>query len=327
MKKRLNWIILFLAIFCLIGYFGAELIIRGDALNKVSFGIGGWLFGGGIVLLIICWGIVPIVSLFLSSFPEWIDPQTIPSSNDRIVFLEKYGRFLLRQFHKDPPQEIVNDIQVLRELFAQKNSIASDKYPEQVSLSVLQIRQTLVNQVSKRIIHEHMKKTAIYVMISQRGLFDSIVMFIMQMRLAAELGKVFGYRPSWLFLSYYALWVMVNSIIFALFDSTDTLDDSMNELIGLFAGEKLGKMIPFFGKASSIMIQGATSMAIIYASGNIIQRRLLGNTKRLPPKERIRYRLEGLKEAAKLYPSLLGETANAIRDYFWNRIKEPSSQV
>ena len=305
MKKTINLILLTIAIICVLGYLSAELLIRGDALNKV-FGIGGWLFWGGVALLVLCWGILPFFSLFFGGFPKWTEPQSIPLPSDRLAFLEKYGFFLLHQYRDDPPKEISNDIQKLNEIF-KINYTDSSEYLDALLHLVPEIRQTLIENVSNRIIRDYMKKTAIWVMVSQRGLSDSIGMFAMQLRLVADLGRLYGHHLSWVFMLYYISWILFNSFLFALLDSSDLLDDSLDDIISLFAGEKLGNAIPFIGKGVGILMQGATSMAIVYATGKIVQKRLLGYTNRLSKQERFKYRLEGLKEAAKLYPSLVGE--------------------
>ena len=145
-----------------------------------------------------------------------------------------------------------------------------------------------------------MKKAAILVCISQRGWLDSAVIFVMQVRMIIELSRNLGYRPSWFFISYCLVWVIVNSIAFALFDGTDIVEDAMQELLPLTVGESIGKSFPLFGKITGIAMQGASAMAIVYTTGKIIQRKLTGSNERLTGKERIQYRVDGYITAGKM---------------------------
>ena len=153
-----------------------------------------------------------------------------------------------------------------------------------------------------------MKKTAILVLVSQRGWLDSTVMLVMQIRMIIDLSRSLGYRPSLVFILYCLGWVVVNSIAFALFDGSDILEDSLQDLLQLRLGESAGNSLPFIGKLVGIVVQGASAMALIYATGKIVQRKLTGSHERLSGKERIAYRLEGYREAGTLVKSLVNQS-------------------
>ncbi len=145
-----------------------------------------------------------------------------------------------------------------------------------------------------------MKKTAVLVCISQRGYLDSIAMLVMQLRMVIDLSRCLGYRPSWFFILNCFVWIIVNSIVFALFDSTEFVEEAVRELLPLIIGESLGNSLPIFGKIIGIAAQGASAMAIVYSTGKIIQLKLTGTQQRLTGKERIQLRVEGYKMAAQM---------------------------
>lgn len=293
MIKWLKHPLFLLALVCFLVYGASELIIRGEALNHISFGIAGYFFWGGVALLIFSWIIVPIFGFAL--FPEWIDPQTLSDPIEQLDFLERYGRFLVRNYRKNPPPEIADSIEKLRDVIELNND------PAECRIKLLdlvpRIHQELSEKVCSRIIHDYMKKTAIIVCISQRGWLDSTAMLLMQIRMVIDLSKALGYRPSWYSVLYCLGWIFINSILFSIFDGTDILDNALTALLPNALKKSLGKMILFFGK---ITVEALTSMAIVWTSGKIVQCRLLGEKKRLSGKDRIAYRVNGYKEARKI---------------------------
>lgn len=289
-----------LAILLLIAYCAAEIIIRGNALNQVSFGIGGLLFWGGIALLVYCWLIRPI--LHFATFPRWIDLENFTDPRAEIRYLEKMGKYYVKVFDQKCPAEIVGQIAELKETLRHLNLDFAD-YRDALRRIVPEIHRLLSEVVCDRIIKDYMKKTAILVCISQRGWLDSVAMLLMQFRMIIDLSRNLGYRPSWVFILYCFGWVAVNSIAFALFDGTEIVEDAMRDLLPLVMGESLGKSLPL-GKVFGIAIQGISAMAVIYATGKIIQRKLTtGSQKRLSGKERVQYRVDGYRTAFKMLPA------------------------
>ena len=327
MKKKFNMFLVILGIICVFGYFSAEWIARGDVLNKVSFGVGGWLMLGGAALLVLCWGIVPIVSFLFGGYHQWIEPETITSESEKLAFLKRYAKFLLRQHKNNPPREIVDGIRELKMILDREKDIGPDECMRQLLHVVPQIRRTLIDKVGSRIIHDYMKKTAIVVMLSQRGKYDSIAMAVMQLSMTVELGKAYGYRPSWVFLGYYSGWIITNSILFGMIESSEMFEELFVSLLQQFAS-RLGKAIPIVGKAADITMQGITAMSIVYATGKIVQVRLLGNSRKLSWRRRIKYRLKGRKEAIVYILSLTGKQmvrtaiGDPLMDYMEQKISD-----
>ena len=305
MKKLFRSPLFYLALLLLAAYACAEIIIRGDALNQISFGIGGYLFWGGIVLLVYCSIILPI--LRFSTFPKWVEPDTISSSRDQIRYLEKMGKYYTHLFPENPLEEIADMISELKDTLKNTRIELSD-YRAKLLRLVPEIHRQLSGPVCDRIIRSYMKRTAILVCVSQRGWLDSTAMLVMQIRMIVDLSRSLGYRPSCVFIIYCLGWVVVNSIAFALFDGSDILEDSLQELLPLVIGESAGKSLPFIGKFFGIVAQGASAMAIIYTTGKIVQRKLTGSHERLSGKERIAYRIEGYKEAVSLLNPLVKQS-------------------
>lgn len=297
MKKFCLRPTLLIAFFLLIAYVAAEFIIRGNALNQITFGIGGYLFWGGIALLLWCWILLPVFHLV--TFPQWVDPDTFTDPRAEYRYLKKMGKYYVKTYGRKCPEKLSGLISDLKRNLHDPD-LSSEARLNELRRLVPETHKRL-GEMSDRIISDYMKKTAILVCISQRGWLDSLAMLVMQIRMIVDLSRSLGYRPSWIFILYCLGWVLVNSIAFALFDGTDVLEDAMRDLLPLVIGESLGKSLPLgFGKIVGIAAQGAASMAIIYATGKIIQRKLTGFGARLSGKERVRYRIEGYKKAAEM---------------------------
>lgn len=305
MKTFFRSPLFYLALLLLTAYICAEIIIRGDALNQISFGIGGYLFWGGIAVLIYCSIILPI--LRFSTFPKWTEPEDFSSPRDQIRYLEKMGKYYSHLFPVAPPEEIADMVSELKETLKNTRLDLSD-YRARLLRLVPEIHRQLSGPVCDRIIRAYMKKTAILVCVSQRGWLDSTAMLVMQIRMIIDLSRSLGYRPSCVFILYCLGWVVVNSIAFALFDGSDILEDSLQELLPLVIGESAGNSLPFIGKFFGIVAQGASAMALMYTTGKIVQRKLTGSHERLSGKERIAYRIEGYREAVTLLNPLVKQS-------------------
>lgn len=285
---------LLLALLLLVAYSGAEIIIRGDALNKISCGIGGYFFWGGILLLVYCWILLPVLRFV--SFPTWTDPEKLSYGRERIAYLEKMGKYYLRLFKKDAPVEIKELIAELKKTLC-NNYLFPKDYLNKLSEIVPEIHHRLLENVSERIIRDYMKKTGILVCISQRGWLDSAAMLVMQIRMIIDLSRSLGYRPSWVFILYSLVWVMINSILFAFFDGSDIVEEAETELLPLALGESASGALPLIGKFLGIAAQGVSAMAVMYVTGQVIKRKLTGNPVRLDGKDRVKFRIDGYKAA------------------------------
>ena len=283
-----------LSLLLLVAYICAEIIIRGDALNRISYSIGGFLFWGGIVLLVYCWILLPI--LRFSTFPKWIEPETISSRRAQINYLQKMGKYYVSIFRKKQPEEIADLIPELKKTLKSPPADFAE-YHDKLQQLVSGIHSQLSENVCNRVVNDYMKKTAVLVCISQQGWLDSVAMLVMQVRMIIDLSRSLGYRPTWFFILYCLCWVFVNSIAFALFDGTEIVDDAMQELLPFIVSETAGKSIPILGKLFGVALQGASAMAVVYVTGKIVQRKLAGSQQRLSGKERIKLRIEGYKAA------------------------------
>ena len=294
-------------------YFFAEIIIRGESLNRISSGIVGWLFWIGIGGLVF-WGLILPVIQF-ASFPVWRDPSEIENITQRIRYLRRYSDFLLSNFGRNPDPAIAGSMEKLKITVRNTKGDPAAFLAEAEPL-VVQIHKDVSEKVCGKIIHDYMKKTALIVMLSQRGWFDAAGMLVMQIRLVSDLSKALGQRPTWISLSGCMFWVVANSFFFALFDGTDFVEEAASEMFPLVLGENVVKGIPFLPKVMDIVVQGAASMAVVYATGKIVQAHLLERKNKLSSKERIKYRIDGYKEA-------VGMT----KDFALSKLKISSSGV
>lgn len=301
-------------VLALLGYSLAEFLIRGEMLNKVSFGVGGYIFYILLALLFIRVLIVPFISFVF--FPEWKEPEEMKDPSERLHYLEKYGKFLVERYYqkksaKNPPEEIAGDIKKLKGMLEPDDPGRKLKKLEPLITS---IHSSLSEKVCDKILKDYMKKAAILVAISRRGWLDSLAMLIMQIRMVIDVSKTLGYRPSWIFILYCLGWILVNSLLFSLFDESGHTEKS--SFVNPF------EIIKEFKILAGIGIQMVSSMALIYATGKIVQRRLLGQSEKLPREERIEYRKTGYKEAMKLISEL------GFKDFvdIFSSVKERFSQ-
>ncbi|MCQ2377797.1 MAG: YcjF family protein [Victivallaceae bacterium] len=310
MKPLMKRPLVLIALLLLMVYVGAEIVIRGNALNSISCGIGGYLFWGGIALLGYCWIILPI--LRFSFFPEWIEPETIADPCKRIRYLEKTGKYYLALFAEKRPPEIADLTDELKSVLGDPHSDAAE-YQDALLRIIPEIHRLLADVVCDRIIRDYIKKTAVLVCISQRGWLDSVAMLVMQIRMIIDLNRSLGYRPTWYSILKCTGWVFVNSIAFAIFDGTDIVENAIHDLLPIVVGKSVSTSLPIVGKTTSILAQGVSAMAIVYATGKIVQRRLTGSRKRLSGKERIQYRIDGYKMAGKIliFPKVAGKSIDS----------------
>lgn len=303
MKKIFRHPLILFSAIVFICYIIAEFIIRGEALNKISGGFAGWLFWGGMAYLLLCFFVLPLLQYI--SIPVWQDPDTLKDDiHTRNAYLKKYAQFLIKKVNTKQDSKLSDQISDLKQKLWK-----AERDPalyEAVCVSVKQVHKYLADETCQQIIHNYMRRTAIIVMISQKGWLDSSAMLIMQVKLIIDLCKALGQRPTWFAISGCIVWVITNSIFFALFEETEFFDEAFDHILPENLVNDLSS------KISNTLAQGLSAMAIVYATGKAVQAHLLENKKRLSNKERINNRIEGYKEGIKLASSQAQQTFAGI---------------
>lgn len=290
------------AVACAALFAGSGLLMRGNALNEaLPGGFLGWVFWGALALLAWRFLIAPLAGFV--GLPQWKSDaeQEKLSDLERLHFLEDYADRMLknladaRRGNAELDEKLVAVESALREMDAQWRL-------RELRESVVALRKFLEEKFCGKIIAAHMKCGAVAVVVSQKGLLDSLVVFAVQIRLIVALSRALGHRPSWAFVSCCMAWVVANSLLSMIFDETnitETAFDSLGEMLGAQSGGLLGE-IPFMKTLANLVMQAATAAASVYVTGALVRSRLLGSAEKKTLKELLRIRLSGYKEAAKI---------------------------
>lgn len=302
MKKILKSPWAWCAVACAALFAGSGLLMRGNALNEaLPVGVLGWIFWGSLILLAWHFLIAPLAGFV--GLPRWKSDaeQEKLSDLDRLRFLEVYAGRMLKNL-ADARRGNAGLDEKLAALESAQREMDPQYRLRELRESIAALRGFLEEEVCGKIIAAHMKCGAVAVVVSQRGLLDSLVVFAVQIRLIVALSRALGHRPSWAFVSCCMAWVVANSLLSMIFDETnitETAFDSLGEMLGAKSGGLLGE-IPFMKTLANLAMQAATAAASVYVTGALVRSRLLGNAEKKTLKELLRIRLTGYKEAAKI---------------------------
>ncbi len=148
---------------------------------------------------------------------------------------------------------------------------------------------------SAKIIKKYSWKAALCVVFSRNPLVDGLLMFFAQLKMALELMKLYGYKPSPIFNALCFFWIASNSALNGIFNQAGA--DSVGEILGGILSDggliEEGFQNKLVSKASSCVIEALTSATTVYVTGAIINRKLKGESKDLSIKELFRLRREG----------------------------------
>ena len=223
----------------------------------------------------------------------------------RMQFLEKYAKRILKtQAHASANSSVLAEKQegvdrALKEMDASCRLALLEK-------SISELRDTLRTDICSSVISAHMKYAALAVVVSQRGILDSFIVFAIQIMLIIALSRALGHRPSWAFVSCCMVWVVSNSLVSLIFDETnitETVFSSLGDVLGMQSGGLLGE-IPGLKTVANLSIQAITAASSVYITGELVCSRLLGNSQKRTMKELLKMRVDGYKEAGKVAGSI-----------------------
>lgn len=223
----------------------------------------------------------------------------------RLNFLERYAKSMLTRAAGTRRENAALD-ERLSAVESALHEMNADRRLRELRKSVGTLRKFLCEDVCGKIISDHMKYSAIAVVVSSRGFLDSLIVFAVQLKLIVALSRALGHRPSWAFVSCCMVWVVSNSLISMIFDETDITESvlsSLGEILGAKSGGIFSE-IPLMKTAANLVVQATTAGASVYITGTLVRFRLLGNSSKKTMKDLLRLRLQGNKESAKLAGSL-----------------------
>ena len=284
------------------------LLMRGNALNEcLPGGVVGWGFWGILALLALHFLILPLVGFV--GLAQWKseEEQAKMSDFERLRFLEGYAKSILKTQKKTSFED-----SVLLEKSKKLENTLREMHPssrlELLEKSIPEFREALHTEVCSPIISAHMKYAVVAVVVSQRGILDTFIVFALQVKLVVALSRSMGHRPSWAFVSCCMIWVVSNSLISLIFDETnitETAFSSLSEILGIQSGGLFE--IPGLKTISNLLVQSLTAASSVYITGELVKTRLLGNTKKKTIKELLKIRVDGYKEAIKISTNIIGE--------------------
>ena len=284
------------------------LLMRGNALNEcLPGGVVGWGFWGILALLALHFLILPLVGFV--GLAQWKseEEQAKMSDFERLRFLEGYAESILKTQKKTSFED-----SVLLEKSKKLENDLREMHPsyrlELLEKSIPEFREALHTEVCSPIISAHMRYAVVAVVVSQRGILDTFIVFALQVKLVVALSRSMGHRPSWAFVSCCMIWVVSNSLISLIFDETnitETAFSSLSEILGIQSGGLFE--IPGLKTISNLSIQSLTAASSVYITGELVKTRLLGNAKKKTIKELLKIRVDGYKEAIKISTNIIGE--------------------
>lgn len=272
----------------------AEFWFRFDVLNRWSFGVLGWIFLSCLCTIVLVLIVIPF--MVRVRLPKWEHPDSIECIGKQKMFVNNYADSLLSLGMRSEEMRSCEVYSRLRK--ARLYPTVSDEAFNELKYATIAAHEWFVGELGDEVITRSMKRAGFLVAISQRGVLDGLAMLYIQAKMVSDLADLMGYQKSWVLQVKCCLWLVSNSLVFVLLGD-EMLDSAMNELVGEMVGEKLSGAIPFVGKVLSSVVQGAAAMATIYATGKMAQCYFAGQRK-LTGRERISFRIEGLKKSANL---------------------------
>ncbi|MEG0144320.1 MAG: hypothetical protein RSA21_09545, partial [Akkermansia sp.] len=139
------------------------------------------------------------------------------------------------------------------------------------------------------------------VVVSRKGFLDSFIIFGLQIKLMIDISRNLGHKPSWAFILCCFIWVTINSLLISLLDEGDILgfigssgDELLGELLGVKTAETVVENIPFLRTVGKQLMESTYAGGAVYVTGVLVLNRLMGESKRLTPKELFKLRREGI---------------------------------
>ena len=287
MKKFLRQCALVLVLVGL--YFASDLYSKGVLLNDaLPVPVLGWLF----------WGLFAFALYDIVLEPAFAFARLTRVQKDADA--EKSARALLRHL-----QSRKKDKTIQEQLRDELQKVPADK----AALSAL-VRSYYagIDTETSRIVKNYSWKAALCVVFSRNPFVDGLVMFFSQYKMAIELMKTYGFKPSPLFNVLCFSWITANSALNGIFSqaSADTVGTILADYLktsGIEDGFS-SKALSHFGSSAVEAMTAATTM---YVTGWIVSRKLKGDRGKIEIKELFEMR----KKARR---ALLSDFGDGIRD-------------
>ena len=212
------------ALIFVITYFGADIIEKGVALNELT-PWGKYLGVGDILWVIILWAIwilliKPVIDFYMlmkgtNTFKSRVKAVIKDSKRYPVVSPQRQIGYDLETYYS------MGKVSKQQELLEQYEAMGS--LPAEA--------QEIVNSYSNR--------AALAVLISRNPALDGLILFGVQVRMIAQLAKLYGYTPSPIFIMLCSVWAFVSSTLQAIFgdDIADAGADLIKDIGRRFLGD------------------------------------------------------------------------------------------
>lgn len=302
LKHPLIWV----AVIVIGSYFMSDLLEAGHTLNSSFPGFYlGWLFWGSLSFLLWMIVIAPLVSFL--GLPRWVDVTAAPET-EQIKYLTRYARKMVkygdRMVKQSKTEEEAAELKRHTEalLHAYTANVPLDRKAQVLHEAVAGFREYVMKKALSRVVKKYVLCAGGAVILSRKSMVDVLIVFGLQLKLMVELSRDLGHKPSWAFILCCLLWVVLNSLFLSLLEESDiagVVGSSLGEITGIKSMDMI-QNVPFLkalGKqAAESMYAGAT----LYVTGVLVLKRLMGESRRLTPRELLKLRWEGLTQAGRL---------------------------
>lgn len=290
MKKLFGQLFLVAVLVAL--YFISDFINKGQLLNSVlPIPVLGFVFWA-----LLIYGIYDIIlnPIFLfRKLTRYKELSVMEQSESICKILEKEKNELFWKFNSELIKVLPKESSEAQEREEKLSELISEYYGN-------------ISPASMKIIKMYSWKAALCVVFSRNNFIDGILMFFSQVKMAMELMRLYGYKLSPLFNICCFFWIASNSALNGIF--TQATADSLGEIIGEMLSDggfiEEGFQSKIASKASASLIEALTAATTIYVTGVIINRKLLGETKKLSISELFKIRRKGRVELIKDIPSI-----------------------
>ena len=299
LKHPLLWVAV-VAVGC---YFTSDLLDAGNTLNTSFPGLYmGWVFWGSLTFLLWMIVIAPLVGFL--GLPQWKDISSATES-EQLKYLSRYARTMVkcgdRMIKKSKPGDARLELErrTKQLLDAYTANLPLDQKVRKLHTAVGDFREYVMNSALKTVIRKYVLCAGGAVVLSRKSFVDALLIFGLQIKLMIELSRSLGHKPSWAFILCCLVWVVVNSLFISILEENDMIGfvgSSLAEITGVKSVDML-QDIPFLKSLGKQMMESMYAGASLYVTGVLVLRRLMGETRRLTPRELLKLRWEGLTQA------------------------------
>ena len=282
------WPILVALIF-VITYFGADIIEKGVTLNELTpwgkyLGIGDILWG------IILWAIwILLIKPIIDFYMLMKGTNTFKSRVKAVIQDSK------RYPVKSPQRQIGYDLETY---------YSTGKVSKQQELLEQYEAMSSLPAEAQKIVDSYSNRAALAVLISRSPALDGLILLGVQVRMIAQLAKLYGYTPSPIFIMLCSVWVFVSSTLQAIFGD-DIADAGADLIMDMGIGVLGDAAATFVARFSRYGTEWVLAQVNVRVTAAIFIRALKRTGKGMSVKEIMKLRKGALLEVEKTAPQAI----------------------